>query len=105
MSSNSNNNKRPAGGGGFGNLAGIMNKKARLDQKTANTNSDPNSNSNNTKFLKNPFLKTPVPPVQSLKVFLMQVRREARNYNPEKPPYTGIPGGNKKKEDLISPGK
>ena len=73
-------NKRP---GGFGNLSSIMNKKSRLDQKTFNPNSSADSNK-----LKNPFLKTPIPPAKTLKVFLMQVRHEARKFNPEKAPFT-----------------
>jgi hypothetical protein len=69
--------KRP----GSLNLGGMLAKKSKLDEKTAQTSSS--SNSNPAASLRNPFLSHPVQPEKALQIFLTQVRNSARKYVPK----------------------
>ncbi|KAL3924349.1 MAG: hypothetical protein SGILL_001101 [Bacillariaceae sp.] len=64
---------------GMTGLAGLMNKKSKLDEKTASNRPNKNSGGNG---LNNPFLVKPIQPDKTLQNFLTQVRKSARRYLP-----------------------
>jgi hypothetical protein len=65
-----------------GGLANLMNKKSKLDEKTASNNKTSGGSSHGNSGLNNPFLAKPIQAEKTIQAFLTQVRNSARQYLP-----------------------